>query len=99
MGAIEDYGALIDAVDSQRDRLQGPLLSDYWGGDTAKRFRADPKRQMDDNFEILAAFVRPEDVFVDAGGGAGGACTRFATLARITGCRQRNSEIYYTRTN
>ena len=71
MGAIEDYGALIDAVDSQRDRLQGPLLSDYWGGDTAKRFRADPKRQMDDNFEILAAFVRPEDVFVDAGGGAG----------------------------
>ena len=39
--------------------------------DRTKRFRADPKRQMDDNFEILAAFVRPDDVFVDAGGGAG----------------------------
>ena len=71
MSAIEEYTALIDAVESQRDRLQGPLVPDYWGGETAKRFRADPKRRMDDNFEILAAFVRPEDVFVDAGGGAG----------------------------
>jgi len=71
MGAIEDYTALIDAVESQRDWLQGPIIPDYWGGETAKRFRADPKRRMDDNFGILAAFVRPDDVFVDAGGGAG----------------------------
>jgi len=71
MGAIEDYTALIDAVESQRDWLQGPIIPDYWGGETAKRFRADPKRRMDDNFGILATFVRPDDVFVDAGGGAG----------------------------
>ena len=71
MGAIEDYTALIDAVESQRDWLQGPIIPDYWGGETAKRFRADPKRRMDDNFGILAAFVRPDDLFVDAGGGAG----------------------------
>ncbi len=71
MGAIEDYGAQIDAVESQRERLQGPQHPDLWGGDIAKRFRADPKRQMDDNYEILAAFVGPDDVFVDAGGGAG----------------------------
>jgi 2-polyprenyl-3-methyl-5-hydroxy-6-metoxy-1,4-benzoquinol methylase len=71
MGAIEDYSALIEAVESQRQRLQGPQQPDLWGGEIAKRFRADPKRQMDDNYEILATFVRPDDVFVDAGGGAG----------------------------
>ena len=71
MGAVEDYAALIDAVESQRERLQSPQQPDFWGGETAKRFRADPNRQMDDNYEILAAFVRPDDVFVDAGGGAG----------------------------
>ena len=71
MGAIDDYSALIDAVESQRERLQGPQQPDLWGGETAKRFRADPKRQMDDNYEILAKFVRPDDVFVDAGGGSG----------------------------
>ena len=83
MGAIEDYTALIDAVESQRDWLQGPIIPDYWGGETAKRFRADPKRRMDDNFGILAAFVRPDDVFVDAGGGAG----RFS-LPMALRCRQ-----------
>ncbi len=71
MGAIDDYSALIDAVESQRERLQGPQQPDLWGGEIAQRFRADPKRQMDDNYEIFAAFVRPDDVFVDAGGGAG----------------------------
>lgn len=71
MGAIEDYAALIDAVNSQRERLQDPPRPDVWGGVTAERFRADPKRQMEDNYEVLAGFVRPDDVFVDAGGGAG----------------------------
>lgn len=71
MGAVEDYAALIDAVNSQRERLQGPPRPDIWGGVTAKRFRADPKREMDDNFQVLASFVRRDDVFVDAGGGAG----------------------------
>ena len=71
MGAVEDYAGLIDAVNSQKERLQGPASEDIWGGMIAKRFRSDPKRQMEDNFEILAGFVRPDDVFVDAGGGAG----------------------------
>ena len=71
MGAVEDYGAMIEAVDSQKERLHGPAQPDLWGGATAKRFRADPKREMDDNFLVRAAFVRPDDVFVDAGGGAG----------------------------
>ena len=74
MGAIEDYAALIDAGNSQRERLQGPPDTDRWGGITAKRFRADPRREMDDGFEILASFVKPDDVFVDIGGGAGYFC-------------------------
>ena len=71
MGAVEFYAAMIAAVVSQKERLQGPPIADIWGGVMAKRFRADPKREMDDNFQILASFVRPDDVFVDAGGGAG----------------------------
>lgn len=71
MCAVEDYAAMIEAVVSQKERLHGPPIPDIWGGTTAKRFRADPKRQMDDNFQIRASFVRPNDVFVDAGGGAG----------------------------
>ena len=71
MGAIDDFAAMIDAVDSQRERLHGPPHSDVWGGVMAKRFRDDPKREMDDNFQVLASLVRQDDVFVDAGGGAG----------------------------
>mgnify|MGYP001161064436 FL=1 len=83
MGAIADYGALIEAVNSQNKRLKGPPQPDLWGGDIAKRFRADPKRQMEDSFEALAELVRPDDVFVDAGGGAG----RFS-LPMALRCRQ-----------
>lgn len=71
MGAVEDYEAMIEAVAAQKERLHGPPRPDVWGGATAKRFRADPKREMDDNFQIRASFVRPDDIFVDAGGGAG----------------------------
>ncbi len=71
MGAVEDYAALLDAVDSQMERLQGPARLDRWGGPMAERFRADPRREMDDDFVLVASFVRPDDVFVDAGGGAG----------------------------
>ena len=71
MSSASDYAALIEAVESQRERLQGPVREDFWGGNIAKRFRADPKRAMEDNFKIMAEFVRPDDVFVDVGGGAG----------------------------
>ena len=71
MGAVEDYAAMVAAVDSQKERLHGPPRPDIWGGVTAKRFRADPKREMDDNFQTRASFVRLDDIFVDAGGGAG----------------------------
>lgn len=71
MGAIEDYTALIEAADEQRERLKGPPLPDIWGGEAARRFRSDPRREMEDNFQFIASLVRSDDVFVDVGGGAG----------------------------
>ena len=84
MGAADKYAALIDAVHAQRRRVQGgPPGADAWGGQTAQLFRADPRRAMDSNFEAMAAYVEPEDVFIDAGGGAG----RFS-LPMALRCRQ-----------
>ena len=72
MSAVEQYAALIDAAKAQRIRLHGGLpQGDRWGGDTARRFRADPRRELDTNLEAIASYVQPEDVLVDAGGGAG----------------------------
>ena len=53
----------------QYARTRGPQ-SDSWGA-IASRFRADPKREFDPFLARLASFVRPDDVFVDIGGGAG----------------------------
>src|SRR5919198_6664203 len=72
MTAAETYAARIDAVRTQRVRLHGaPPPSDPWGGSVAQRFRSDPHRQLDANLAVLASYTRPEDVLIDAGGGAG----------------------------
>ena len=72
MGAAEDYAVLVDAANAQRQRVHsGQPTDDYWGGTTASRFRADPHRQLDPSIEAIASYLEPEDVFVDAGGGAG----------------------------
>ena len=72
MSAVEEYAALIDGAIAQRKRLHGGLpQGDRWGGDTARSMRADPHREIDANLEAIASYVKPEDVFVDAGGGAG----------------------------
>src|SRR5215470_2380734 len=72
MTAAETYVARIDAVRAQRARLHGARPpSDPWAGPVARRFRADPHRQLDANLEVLASYVRPEDVLIDVGGGAG----------------------------
>ena len=72
MGAAEDYAALIDAANAQRQRVHGGSPpTDRWGGATARHFRDDPHRQMDPGLEAIASYLEPEDVFVDAGGGAG----------------------------
>src|SRR5882672_9819139 len=72
MTAAETYAARIDAVQAQRARLHGtPPPQDPWGGLVARRFRADPHRQLDANLAVLASYTRPEDVLIDVGGGAG----------------------------
>jgi SAM-dependent methyltransferase len=71
MTAAETYAACIDAVRTQRARLHGAPPDDPWGGLVARRFRADPHRPLDANLAVLASYTRPEDVFIDVGGGAG----------------------------
>jgi SAM-dependent methyltransferase len=72
MTAAETYAARIDAVRAQRARLHGARPpDDPWAGPIAQRFRADPHRQLDANLAVLASHIRPEDVFLDVGGGAG----------------------------
>ncbi len=60
---------MVAARQAQYDRTRGPQL-DTWGA-IASRFRADPRRELDPFLEKLASFLRPDDVLVDIGGGAG----------------------------
>lgn len=70
--AVEVYAALIETFNAQRERTQGGNLpQDTWGGAMARRFRADPRRELDSNSEVIASYVQPDDVLVDVGGGAG----------------------------
>jgi 2-polyprenyl-3-methyl-5-hydroxy-6-metoxy-1,4-benzoquinol methylase len=69
--AIAAYEARIDAVEEQRRRLAGPETGDRWGGAMANLFRADPRRELDAATAAIAAYIRPEDVLIDVGGGAG----------------------------
>jgi SAM-dependent methyltransferase len=72
MSAAEQYAAMVDAVTAQRARLHGERRTDDpWTGERVQRFRYDPRRRLDANLEILASYVRAEDVLIDVGGGAG----------------------------
>ena len=72
MTAAETYAACIDAVRAQRARLHNAQPpDDPWSGPIALRFRADPHRPLDANLAVLASHIRPEDVLLDVGGGAG----------------------------
>ena len=68
----EEYASRIDAVREQNIRLRGEAPNhDPWGGELARLFRFDPHRILDQNLTITAAYLRPTDVFLDVGGGAG----------------------------
>ena len=82
--AAERYASLIDRVQEQKSRLFGPQPQrDVWTGDLARLFRLDPHRHLPANLEAVAAYVQPQDVFVEAGGGAGR-----VGLAMALRCRQ-----------
>lgn len=72
MTAADSYVARIDAIQAQEERLRGgPRSGDRWDSNAARRFRVDPHRPLDAILESIAAHLRPDDVVVDVGGGAG----------------------------
>ena len=67
----EAYAARHDAEQAQRRRLLGEPEADRWGGAGAQRLRADVARPLSPHQEYVASFLRPSDVLLDVGGGAG----------------------------
>jgi 2-polyprenyl-3-methyl-5-hydroxy-6-metoxy-1,4-benzoquinol methylase len=63
------HDALVAAYDAQRERVAGPQ-GDVWAA-LAPAFQADPKRPLDSLLTKIATFIRPDDVLIDVGGGAG----------------------------
>ena len=80
--AAEAYSASLDAVDEQQLRMFGPRPADIWTGQSAAQFRFDPHRELDANLAALASYIRPDDVMVDVGGGAGRISLPFALRCR-----------------
>jgi SAM-dependent methyltransferase len=84
MTAVETYAALVDAASAQRTRLRGEEQpATRWNREAAQRLTCDPHRNLDENLEIIAAYVEPHDVLIDIGGGAG----RLALLMALR-CRE-----------
>lgn len=72
MSAIETHDRMAAAYNEQQARVYNQQLGeDTWTGALAERFRSDPRRELDPTVSAIAERVRPDDVFVDAGGGAG----------------------------
>ena len=72
--AADAYRARVDAVVAQRTRLRGPQPpGDLFAGLPAGHalLVSDPRRPLEPNLQALAAYLQPEDVLVDVGGGAG----------------------------
>jgi len=85
MEAAQAYAARVDAVVAQRTRLRGaPPPGDLFGGIPADHplLVSDPRRPRDANLQAIAAFIEPEDVIIDIGGGSGRLSLPFAANCR-----------------
>ena len=72
MDSLELYANRLDAVNAQNARIYGPAATgDPWAGQAARQFRLDPHRDLGGNLAVIASYVRPDDVLIDVGGGAG----------------------------
>ena len=72
--AADQYAARVDAVLAQRTRLRGPQPpSDLFAGVPADHplLKSDPRQPLDPNLKMIAAYIAPDDVVIDVGGGAG----------------------------
>ena len=72
--AADRYAARVDAVLTQRTRLRGRQPpGDLFAGLPSDHplMKADPRRPLDPNLEIIASYIQPDDVIIDVGGGAG----------------------------
>ena len=85
MSAADTYIAMIDAASVQRARIHGEIAPGdrYCEVASARRLRADPRRALNANMELLVGFIQPTDVLLDVGGGAG----RIGLLLAL-GCRE-----------
>jgi len=83
MTSSEIYASHLDAVQAQNARIYGSSPGgDVWGGAAAQQFRFDPHRKPGRNLALIASYVRPDDVVVDVGGGAGRVCLPLALRCR-----------------
>ena len=83
MTSSETYASHLDALHAQNARIYGPAPEgDVWGGQAARQFRFDPHRNPDRNLAMIGSFVRPDDVVVDVGGGAGRVCLPLSLKCR-----------------
>jgi SAM-dependent methyltransferase len=71
MTAAEHYAARVAAFTQMGQRWRGQTPADRWAGGIAEQARSDPHRPLDANLEALAAYIHPQDVVLDVGGGAG----------------------------
>ena len=72
--AAERYAARVAAVLAQRTRLRGEQPPGDLFGDLPPNhplLQADPQRPMYMHLDAIAAYVQPDDVLLDVGGGAG----------------------------
>ena len=68
--AAERYAAVHDAALAADRFADHRRRSDHWA-DLAELFRLDPHRPWDKNLEAIAGYLKPTDVLLDVGGGAG----------------------------
>ena len=82
MSAATDYANYQDAAATQYSRIFGPQPTrDPWGA-MAQLFRMDPRRDLDASLQVIASYLRPNDVFIDVGGGAGRVCLPLSERCR-----------------
>src|SRR5688572_20710435 len=85
MSAADIYRSRVDAVVAQRTRLRGDQpAGDLFDGLPKDHLLlvTDPRRPLEPNLQVLASSIRPDDVIVDVGGGAGRYSLPLAPLCR-----------------